>query len=403
MSQPPTPSSVETDDSWPPFSEAELQCYQNSIENSSTSPIEDMTLEKEEQTHDDGLATDSEISSAEHDDLKPGTSSESELMSTWGFIERSPMPPPKPSKSLPDPTEFASLNGKKQTHSVRFAEDSETVSNRAKRPKLGLLEVSPAYSSCAPSARSPTLTELVIYLTDKHLGVAKLCPEMEPKADPMRVIAVINSTYNLRRATLDIENGSLAEALPYLHGMTALTPCSQNEILAVHNSTQELQKQLEKEPGCDTTDFTFFRCRMIWYLQEVMSLLIKDLGFLDHEPVIAEMLRKHLGRDLRLIQARLSILESEKNCHQQLLSSLESRLSELETKVKGLEACHDRKVVEVLDDEDGETLLETQTQTQTQTQIETEIESEIEVQLQTYREVRPGTEGEAGIGANDCI
>ncbi|KLO90105.1 Uncharacterized protein LW94_9585 [Fusarium fujikuroi] len=247
-----------------------------------------MTLEKEEQTLDDGLATDSEISSAEHDDLKPGTSSESELMSTWGFIERSPIAPPKPSKSLPDPTEFASLNGKKQTHSVRFAEDSETVSNRAKRPKLGLLE---------------------------------------------------------------------------------------NEILAVHNSTQELQKQLEKEPGCDTTDFTFFRCRMIWYLQEVMSLLITDLGFLDHEPVIAEMLRKHLGRDLRLIQARLSILESEKNCHQQLLSSLESRLSELETKVKGLEACHDRKVVEVLDDEDGETLLETQTQ------IETEIETEIEVQL----------------------
>lgn len=105
-----------------------------------------------------------------------------------------------------------------------------------------------------------------------------------------------------------------------------------------------------------------------------MSLLITDLGFLDHEPVIAEMLRKRLARDVRLIQARLSILESEKNCHQQLLSSLESRLSELETKVKGLGACHDRKVVEVLDDED-ETLLEAQTQTQTQ------IETEIEVQL----------------------
>lgn len=54
---------VETDDSWPPFSEAELQCYQNSIENSATSPIEDMTLEKEEQTHNDGLAADSEASS----------------------------------------------------------------------------------------------------------------------------------------------------------------------------------------------------------------------------------------------------------------------------------------------------------------------------------------------------
>ncbi|CCT76189.1 uncharacterized protein FFUJ_14178 [Fusarium fujikuroi IMI 58289] len=332
MSQPPTPSSVETDDSWPPFSEAELQCYQNSIENSSTSPVEDVTLEKHGKTHDDLCAVETETTAAEHEALKPGTSSESELMSTWGFIERSPMPPPKPSKSLPDLTEFASLKGRKQTHSVRFAEDSEITSNKAKRPKLGFLDVSPAGSSCAPSARSPTLTELVIYLTDKHLGVAKLGPEMEPKADPMR-----------------------------------------NEILAVYNSTQELQKQFEKEPGCDTTDFTFFRCRMIWYLQEVMSLLITDLRFLEHEPVIAEMLRKHLVRDLRLIQARLSIPESEKNCHQQLLSSLESRLSELETKVKGLGACHDRKVVEVLDDED-ETLLETQSQSQSQTETEIEVQ-----------------------------
>ncbi|QGI88706.1 hypothetical protein CEK25_003662 [Fusarium fujikuroi] len=308
MSQPPTPSSVETDDSWPPFSEAELQCYQNSIENSSTSPVEDVTLEKHGKTHDDLCAVETEttavsvlrtvptisswprlmyLSKAEHEALKPGTSSESELMSTWGFIERSPMPPPKPSKSLPDLTEFASLKGRKQTHSVRFAEDSEITSNKAKRPKLGFLD---------------------------------------------------------------------------------------NEILAVYNSTQELQKQFEKEPGCDTTDFTFFRCRMIWYLQEVMSLLITDLRFLEHEPVIAEMLRKHLVRDLRLIQARLSIPESEKNCHQQLLSSLESRLSELETKVKGLGACHDRKVVEVLDDEDGETLLETQSQSQSQTETEIEVQ-----------------------------
>ncbi|SCO26789.1 uncharacterized protein FFM5_15058 [Fusarium fujikuroi] len=286
MSQPPTPSSVETDDSWPPFSEAELQCYQNSIENSSTSPVEDVTLEKHGKTHDDLCAVETETTAAEHEALKPGTSSESELMSTWGFIERSPMPPPKPSKSLPDLTEFASLKGKKQTHSVRFAEDSEITSNKAKRPKLGFLD---------------------------------------------------------------------------------------NEILAVYNSTQELQKQFEKEPGCDTTDFTFFRCRMIWYLQEVMSLLITDLRFLEHEPVIAEMLRKHLVRDLRLIQARLSIPESEKNCHQQLLSSLESRLSELETKVKGLGACHDRKVVEVLDDED-ETLLETQSQSQSQTETEIEVQ-----------------------------
>lgn len=105
-----------------------------------------------------------------------------------------------------------------------------------------------------------------------------------------------------------------------------------------------------------------------------MSLLITDLGFLDHEPVIAEMLRKSLGKDLRLIQARLSILESEKNCHQQLLSSLESRLSELETKVKGLEVYYNRKIVEVLDDED-ETLLEGRTQSQSP------IETEIEVQL----------------------
>ncbi|KAF5697164.1 hypothetical protein FGLOB1_12963 [Fusarium globosum] len=282
MSQPPTPSSVETDGSWPPFSEAELQCYQNSIENSSTSPIEDMTLEKHGKTHDDHCASETETTAAEHQALKPGTSSESESFSSWGFIERSPMPPPKPSKSLPDPTEFASLKGKKQTHSVRFAEDSEITSNKAKRPKPGFLE---------------------------------------------------------------------------------------KEILAVHNSTQELQKQFEKEPGCDTTDFTFFRCRMIWYLQEVMSLLITDLRFLDHEPVTAEMLRKRLARDVRLIQARLGILESEKNCHQQLLSSLESRLSELETKVKGLGACHDRKVVEVLDDED-ETLLETQSQTETEIEVQ---------------------------------
>lgn len=49
-------------------------------------------------------------------------------MSTWGFIERFPIPPPKPCKSLPDPTDFASLKGKKQTHSVRFAEDSEIAS-----------------------------------------------------------------------------------------------------------------------------------------------------------------------------------------------------------------------------------------------------------------------------------
>ncbi|CVL07211.1 uncharacterized protein FMAN_15329 [Fusarium mangiferae] len=292
MSQPPTPSSVETDDSWPPFSEAELQCYQNSIENSSTSPIQDMTLEKEEQTHNDGLAADSETSSAEHDALKPGTSSESELMSTWGFIERSPIPPPKPCKSLPDPTEFASLKGKKQTHSVRFAEDSEIASNKAKRPKPGFLE---------------------------------------------------------------------------------------DSILAVYNSTQEMQKQFEKEPGCDTTDVTFFRCRMIWYLQEVMSLLITDLRFLDHEPVIAEILRKRLGRDLRLIQARLSILESEKNCHQQLLSSLESRLSELETKVKGLEACRDRKIVEVHDDDDDDD--DDETSAEARTQIQSQIETEIQVQL----------------------
>lgn len=55
------------------------------------------------------------------------------------------------------------------------------------------------------------MTELVIYLTDKHLGVAKLGPEMEPKADPMRVITAIKSTYNFRRATLDIEIGSSAD------------------------------------------------------------------------------------------------------------------------------------------------------------------------------------------------
>jgi len=119
-----------------------------------------------------------------------------------------------------------------------------------------------------------------------------------------------------------------------------------------------------------------------------VSLLITDLRFLDDEPVVADMLRKRLARDVRLIQARLSILESERYCHQQLLSSLESRLAELETKVQGLETCHDRRIVELYDDDD-ETLLEAQTQSQSQ--IATEIE------------VQPGTESEAGIGANDCI
>ncbi|KAF5637155.1 hypothetical protein F52700_4892 [Fusarium sp. NRRL 52700] len=53
---------------------------------------------------------------------------ESELLSTWGYIDRSPKPSPKQPKSLPDPTEFHTLKGKKQTHSVRFTEDSDVVS-----------------------------------------------------------------------------------------------------------------------------------------------------------------------------------------------------------------------------------------------------------------------------------
>ncbi|KAF5600022.1 hypothetical protein FPANT_2833 [Fusarium pseudoanthophilum] len=140
MDQPPTPSSVETDDPWPEFSDAELESYQKSIENSTISADGQMTLGNHRQTHTDLSAKDSGTAvlmyllEAAQESLKPGPSSELELQLTWGFLEHFPKPPKKP-KSLPDPTEFPTVKGKKQTHSVRFAEDSDIVSNKTKRPK----------------------------------------------------------------------------------------------------------------------------------------------------------------------------------------------------------------------------------------------------------------------------
>ncbi|RBQ77551.1 hypothetical protein FVER14953_21748 [Fusarium verticillioides] len=131
MDRPPTPSSVETDDPWPEFSDAELESYQKSIENSTISPDGQMTLEKLGQNPTDLSAKDSKTAVQP---LKPGPSSELELQFTWGFLEHFPKPPKHP-KSLPDPTEFPTMKGKKQTHSVRFAEDSDIVSNKTKRPK----------------------------------------------------------------------------------------------------------------------------------------------------------------------------------------------------------------------------------------------------------------------------
>ncbi|KAF5228515.1 hypothetical protein FANTH_14488 [Fusarium anthophilum] len=257
MDQPPTPTSVESDDSWPEFSEAELQCYQQcyqeSIENSITSPDGQVTLEDHRQTCTDEFAEKPETTA---EAPKPGASSESELLSTWGYIDRSPKPTPKQPKSLPDPTEFANLKGRKQTHSVRFAEDSDIVSD---------------------------------------------------------------------------------------------------VVWAVVSSTQELQKRFERGPSCDTTDFTFFR-------------------FLDDDPALLKMLHNRLGRDIGIVKARLTILESEKQCHRDLLSSLESRLSELETKVKRLQACRNREIVEVYED-DEETLLEDRVESHSQ--MGTEIEAQL--------------------------
>ncbi|KAF5555150.1 hypothetical protein FMEXI_1670 [Fusarium mexicanum] len=265
MDQPPTPTSVESDDSWPEFSEAELQCYQQcyqeSTENSITSPDGQMTLEDHRQTCTDGLVEKSETTA---EAPKPGASSESELLSTWGYIDRFPKPLPKQPKYLPDPTEFANLKGRKQTHSVRFAEDSDIVSD---------------------------------------------------------------------------------------------------VVWAVVSSTQELQKRFERDPTCDTMDFTFFRCRVIWHLQELVSAILANLRFLDNDPALLEMLHNRLGRDIGIVKARLCILESEKQCHRDLLSSLESRLSELETKVKRLQTCRNREIVEVYEN-DEETLLEDRVESQ---------------------------------------
>ncbi|RBR22232.1 hypothetical protein FVER53590_25869 [Fusarium verticillioides] len=151
MDRPPTPSSVETDDPWPEFSDAELESYQKSIEDSTISPDGQMTLEKLRQTPTDLPAKGSEtavvsalltvlgsspwhklmdLRGAVQQPLKPGPSSELELQFTWGFLEHFPKPPKHP-KSLPDPTEFPTVKGKKQTHSVRFAEDSDIVSDSA--------------------------------------------------------------------------------------------------------------------------------------------------------------------------------------------------------------------------------------------------------------------------------
>ncbi|PNP76475.1 hypothetical protein FNYG_10189 [Fusarium nygamai] len=131
MDRPLTPSTVETDDPWPEFSDAELESYQKSIENPSTSPDRQMTLENHRQTHTDLSAEHSETAV---ESLKPSPSSELELQFTWRFLEHFPKPPKQP-KSLPDPTEFTTLKGGKQTHSVRFAEDSDIVSNKTKKPK----------------------------------------------------------------------------------------------------------------------------------------------------------------------------------------------------------------------------------------------------------------------------
>ncbi|KAF5675733.1 hypothetical protein FDENT_9654 [Fusarium denticulatum] len=136
MDRPPTPSSVEPDDPWPEFSDAELESYQKSIENPSTSPDRQVTLENHRQTHTDISAEDSEtavlmyLREAAQESLKPGPSSELELQFTWGFLEHFSKPPKQP-KSLPDPTEFTTLKGKKQTHSVHFAEDPDIISDSA--------------------------------------------------------------------------------------------------------------------------------------------------------------------------------------------------------------------------------------------------------------------------------
>ncbi|KAF5555109.1 hypothetical protein FNAPI_6238 [Fusarium napiforme] len=140
MDQPPTPSSVETDDPWPEFSDGELESYQKSIDNSIMSPDGQVTLEKLRQTQTDLSAKDSKtavlmyLREAAQKSLKPDPSSELELQLTWGFLEHFPKPPKQP-KSLPDPTEFPTVKGRKQTHSVRFAEDSDIVSNKTKKPK----------------------------------------------------------------------------------------------------------------------------------------------------------------------------------------------------------------------------------------------------------------------------
>ncbi|KAF5576274.1 hypothetical protein FPCIR_12703 [Fusarium pseudocircinatum] len=140
MDRSPTPSSVETDDPWPEFSDAELESYQKSIENTSTSPGRQVTLENHRQTHTDLPADDSKtavlmyLCEAAQESLKSGPPSELEFQFTWGFLKRSPRPPKQP-KSLPDPTEFTTVKGKKQTHSVRFAEDSDIVSNKTNKPK----------------------------------------------------------------------------------------------------------------------------------------------------------------------------------------------------------------------------------------------------------------------------
>ncbi|RBR01922.1 hypothetical protein FVER53263_20922 [Fusarium verticillioides] len=184
MDRPPTPSSVETDDPWPEFSDAELESYQKSIEDSTISPDGQMTLEKHGQTPTDLSAKGSEtavvsellavlesspwhklmyLREAAQQPLKPGPSPEIEWQFTWGFLEHLPKPPKQP-KSLPDPTEFTTLTGKKQTHSVRFAEDSDIVSDTAMAIFRSIDDLQQKFQKEAPcdttEAISPILQDL---------------------------------------------------------------------------------------------------------------------------------------------------------------------------------------------------------------------------------------------------
>ncbi|KAF5702345.1 hypothetical protein FMUND_13514 [Fusarium mundagurra] len=341
MDQPPTPASVETDDPWPDFSDGELESYQMSIENPTTSPNGQMTLGNYRQTHTE-------------------LPSELEAQLTWGFLKRSPKPPKQP-KSLPDPAEFTALKGKKQTHSVRFSEDSDIVSNKTKKPKPRdpFNVVSPAHLSCRPSAaKSPTLAKLFIYRKDKPLGVVKRYPEMDLKADSMR---------------------DLRLSPPMISG---------DSTMAIFRSIDDLQEKFQKETPCETT--------------EAMSPILQNLRLLNHEAMCAKVLHAShklgnwsLGLDINMLQARVSILETEKRRHQHLLSSIESRLSALEIKVMRLESvvAENYRCKAFKEHQDENAILRKASGRQ--------IKIETEDQVEAFREIEPGASIEAWISAND--